>query len=232
VKQGAPGITPAFNWSAIVQAYGTALPQENPVQVATAWDANGIPTAYDMTLYVNAGPPGDDATVDIPSSLDGVNAAQASYIGWDSTGQTAKWAQLPVGNWQYATGISASASNTTTQKQVASILVQAQPYNWWPEVDGQIGVIGAVDTQINAVARISGSSGQICGFGYGAPGSSPGPIGLHKYQLGVGSANIVPAGSAVTIYLYAENTTSSGNAWSTTTSAFFGVKPHYVLSTL
>lgn len=232
VKQGTPGITPSFNISQVIQAYGTALPQTNPVQVATAWDSNGIPTAYDLVFYNQSGPPGDDASVEIPSSLDGVNAAQASYIGWDAPAQQAKWAQLPVGNWQYATGISASASNTTTQKQVASILVQAQPYDWWPEVDGEISVIGAVDTQINAVARVNGSSGAICGYGYGAAGASPGPIGLHKYGLGVGSTNIVPAGQAKTIYLYAENQTASPNAWSTTSSAFFQVKPHYVLSTL
>lgn len=149
-------------------------------------------------------------------------------IGWDPGSGQAQWQPVPVGNWYYATGITASASNTNSQKQIGAIQVPAQLQAWWPEVQAQANVIGAVDTRVDLVARVNGPSGQICAYGYGNPGASPGTVYAIASGLGPGSANIVPAGQAATIYLYAENKTSSANQWSTTASCTFQCRPSFV----
>lgn len=226
-EAGADGASPTLTLTQVQVAYGDSLPGTNPAVVFTP-ASGGTPPNYDITYYVNAGAPGTNGTSTISSTLDGVAAQEGYLVGWDSTASAAQWQPIPVDNWYNATGISASASNTSTQKQVASIAVAARPYDWWPEARGQINVIGAVDTQVNAVARVGGTSGEICGLGYGAPGDSPPAASLDPFGLSAGSSNIVSAGSAATIYLYAENQTDSANAWSTTSDCFFQVRPSAV----
>lgn len=228
VQPGPPGPATKYTISMVQVAYGTALPSPNPVVTPTEWDSYGNPVALNMVFYVNAGQPGDDGDSIIPATLDGV-AAQAGYmIGWDAENNTAQWQPIPVGNWYYATGITASASNTNSQKQIGAIQVPAQLQAWWPEVQAQANVIGAVDTRVDLVARVGGTAGQICAYGFGNPGASPGTVYAIASGLGPGSANIVPAGQAATIYLYAENKTSSANQWSTTASCSFQVRPSFV----
>lgn len=228
VQPGPPG--PATKWaiSMVPVAYGTPLPSPNPEVVATEWDSEGNPVALSLTFYNWAGPAGQDGQSVIPATLDGVAAKAGYMIGWDAENNTAQWQPAPVGAWQYATGIVASASNTNSQKQIGSIQVQAQAQAWWPEVQAQGNVIGAVDTRVDLVARVGGTAGEICAYGFGNPGVSPGTVYAIASGLGPGSANIVPAGQAATIYLYAENKTSSANDWSTTASCSFQVRPSFV----
>lgn len=228
VQPGPPGPATKFTISMVQVAYGTPLPSPNPVVTPTEWDSYGNPVALNAVFYVNAGQSGADGQSIIPATLDGV-AAQAGYmIGWDEENNTAQWQPLPIGGWQYATGIAASASNNNSQKQIGAIQVAAQQRAWWPEVQAQANVIGAVDTRVDLVARVGGTAGEICAYGYGNPGAAPGTVYAIANGLGPGSANIVPAGQAATIYLYAENKTSSANQWSTTASCSFQVRPSFV----
>lgn len=228
VQPGPPGPAMQFSFQQVQVAYGTPLPAVNPGVVPTAWDANGIPTALSLTFYVNSGKDGAPGSATIPQILDGVTAAAGMVIGWDAANSTAQWQQIPMGGWQYATGIVASASNTNTQKQIGAIQVAAQPQAWWPEVKAQANVVGAVDTLVDLVARVNGTAGEICAYGYGNPGSAPGTVTAISDGLGPGSLNIIPAGQAATIYLYAENQTSSANDWSTTARCSFACRPNFV----
>lgn len=228
VQPGPPGPAVRFAFNVIPVAYGTALPSPNPEVVATEYDSAGNPTALSLTFYISQGPAGQDGETTISQELGGVMAAAGYMIGWDATSGEAQWQPIPVGNWQYATGIVASASNTNSQKQIAAIQVPAQLAAWWPEVKAQANVVGAPDTMVDLVARVNGTSGAICAYGYGNPGASPGTVTAISYGLGPGSANIVPAGQAATIYLYAENQTSSANDWSTTNRCSFQVRPSFV----
>lgn len=228
VQPGPPGPAVKFTFQMIPVAYGTPLPSPNPEVVETEWDSNGDPVALSLTFYNWAGPPGQDGQTTISQVLGGVTAAAGYMIGWDPDSGQAQWQPVPVGNWYYATGITASASNTNSQKQIGAIQVPAQLQAWWPEVQAQANVIGAVDTRVDLVARVGGTAGQICAYGFGNPGASPGTVYAIASGLGPGSANIVPAGQAATIYLYAENKTSSANQWSTTASCSFQVRPSFV----
>lgn len=232
VQPGPPGPATKYTFQMVQVAYGVALPTTNPAVTPTEWDSYGNPVALNVTFYVNSGAAGKDGETTISAELDGVTALQGFMIGFDPSNQAARWQQIPVGNWYNATGFAASASNTTTQKLIGSVNVPGQPYSWWPEITGQALIIGAVDTQVNLVARVGGSKGAICGYGYGAAGATPPPITAISSGLGVGSANIVAAGAATNIYLYAENQTASPNAWSTTASAIFQVRPSFVPTTL
>lgn len=228
VQPGPPGPAVKFTFQMIPVAYGTPLPSPNPEVVETEWDSNGDPVALSLTFYNWAGPAGQDGQTTISQVLGGVTAAAGYMIGWDPDSGQAQWQPVPVGNWYYATGIVASPANTNSQKQIGAIQVPAQLLAWWPEVKAQANVVGAVDTMVDLVARVSGPSGQICAYGYGNPGASPGTVQAISYGLGPGSANIVPAGQAATIYLYAENQTASANQWSTTARCSFQVRPSFV----
>lgn len=228
VQPGPPGPAVKFAISYVQVAAGTALPAENPAVVATAWDAYGNPTALSLTFYGNAGPAGASGTTTISQVLDGVSAAAGMMIGWDPVNGAAQWQQIPLGGWEYATGIAASASNTNTQKEIGAISFTAQAQAWWPEIKAQANVVGAVDTLIDLVARVNGTAGEICGYGFGSPGTAPPTVTAISSGLGPGSANIIPAGVAATIYLYAENQTSSANGWSTTARCSFQARPNFV----
>jgi hypothetical protein len=145
-------------------------------------------------------------------------------IGYDATNARPQWQPKLVGNYYFANSVPATASNTSAVKPMTSISVPALPFAWWPEVTGQANVIGAVDTRVDLVARISSTGGTVCGYGYGASGATPPPVAFSPFGLAVGSSNIIPAGSGATIFFNAENQTASANPWNTTSSAFFQVK--------
>jgi hypothetical protein len=226
VQPGPPGPATQYAFTMVQVAYGTPLPPINPAVVPTQWDANNIPTALNVTFYVNAGAPGAPGGTMILTATDLTGSPAAGMmIGYDSDENTAQWQKLPLGEWNYAEGILANPSTTVQQKSIGTG-IKYGPYtvDTWPYVDAQIEVVGAPDVRVNLVARINGPSGEICSLGVGQPGAAPPLLHSHAYGLGPGSANIIPAGQTATIFLYAEAQSSSPNAWSTTTNCTFAVK--------
>jgi hypothetical protein len=226
IFKGDPGDAPTVTWTMSQVAYGSSLPSTNPVVVFTP--ASGLtPPNYDLTFYVNAGSPGASAANTLispqPSDLDG-SPADGYLIGYSSSLSEAQWQPIPVGNYYFDGSISATSSNTNAVKNLSSIAIASQPFDWWPEISAATNVIGASDTRVDLVARIGSTSGTICGYGYGQAGSSPPPVSAGPYGLAVGAGTIISAGSGATIYLNAENQTSSANPWNTTSSSFFQVK--------
>jgi hypothetical protein len=228
---GPPGPSPTFTFTTTQVAHGSSLPNPNPAVVFTP-ASGATPPNYAITTYVNAGQDGAAAANTLispqPSDLEGTPAA-GKIIGYSVADSKAQWQPKPVSNWYWATP-AATSSNNTASKNLASISVPSQPFDWWPEVLAQTTVVGAVDTRVDLVARVGSTSGEICGYGYGAPGAAPPPIATLPYGLAVGSANIITAGSGATIFLNAENKTASVAAWNTTSSTTFAVRPSPVPS--
>ncbi|OBG71324.1 MULTISPECIES: hypothetical protein [unclassified Mycobacterium] len=224
IAKGDPGVSPTMTFQTVQVAAGTTLPSPNPAVVFTPASGD-TPPNYAVTMYVNAGATGAAGGTEILTATDLEGTAAAGYlIGYSAADSKAKWLPIPVGGWYLAESIAATASNTNALKNMSSIAIGAQPFDWWPEVFAQAQVIGATDTRVDLVARINSTTGDICGYGYGAAGAAPPPVIALPSGLVAGSDNIIPAGEAATIFLNAENQTDSDNPWNTTTSASFQVK--------
>lgn len=224
IAKGDPGVSPTLTFQTVQVAAGTALPSPNPAVVFTPGSGD-TPPNYALTQYVNAGATGAPGGTEILTATDLEGSAAAGYtIGYSATDSKAQWQPKLAGNWYVASPISATASNTNAQKNLASISIPAQPFNWWPEIQAQAQVIGASDTRVDLVARINSTTGTICGYGYGVTGAAPPTVVALPSGLAVSSANIISAGSSATIFLNAENQTASANPWNTTSSASFQVK--------
>lgn len=229
VEPGPVGPAPRFVFQMIQVAYGTPLPAVNPVSTPTEYDSYGNPIVSNLTFYVNSGSPGVNGTTTIMTASDLEGTAQAGFvIGYDAPTSKPQWQAPLIGSWYYAAGIGATSSDTTTQKQIGSIAVPSQPQAYWPKVEAQATIVGASDTRVDLVARIGSSTGEICAYGYGSPGAAPPVVVTQAYELGPDSPNIVAADTPVVLYLFAENQTSSPNAWSATSSCTFSVKPDFV----
>jgi hypothetical protein len=224
VEQGPAGLTPTFTVTTNQVASGTVLPSPNPAVTVTP-GSGSTPPNYALTFYINAGATGASGTTTIMTATDLEGTAQALYmIGYDAANARPQWQPKPVGNYYFTNSVPATSSNTNVVKPLASIAIAPYPFSWWPEVSGQINVIGAVDTRVDLVARINSTGGTICGYGYGAAGNAPPPTSVGPWGLAVGGNSIIPSGTGATIFFNAENQTSSANPWNTTSSAFFQVK--------
>jgi hypothetical protein len=228
VSTGPAGLSPTFSTTMVQLANGTALPSPNPAVVFTAGSGSNPPN-YALTFYVNAGATGS-TTSSILTATDLENTAQSGYvIGYDSVNAKAQWQPMLNGGCYYANTISATTSNTISIKNMASINIPAQPFNWWPQVFAAANVIGAVDTRVDLVARAtttagSYSTGNECARGYGVAGATPPPVTAIPNGLYTGSPNIIPAGAQAYLYLNAENQNPSAvGAWYTTSAAWFQV---------
>lgn len=229
---GPPGPSPTFTQTVVQVAYGSALPSPNPAVVFTP-AAGATPPNYALTFYINAGQPGTSAANTLispaPSDLEGSPAA-GMIIGYSVADTKAQWQPKPVGKWYWGGSIAATTSNNNTSKNLRSIVIPVQLFDWWPEVLAQTTVIGAVDTRVDLVARINATGGPVCAYGYGAPGAAPPPVIAIPNGLEIGS-NVIAAGAGpTTIFLNAENQTASVAAWNTTSSTTFQVRPSPVPS--
>lgn len=227
VSKGDTGLSPTLTFAQVQVAYGTSLPGTNPAVVFTP-GSGSTPDNYAITTYLNAGATGSTGTPSILTASDLEGTAQGGYvIGYSNTDSMAQWQPKLCGGYFFTNTFSATSSNTVALKSITSITISALPFAWWPEVSGQVNVIGAVDTRVDLVARINSTSGNVCGYGMGLAGAAPPPPVLQPYGLTTGS-NTIAAGSAATIFFNAENQTASSNPWNTTSggvsSGYFSVK--------
>ena len=209
----------------------TASPTVAFTQVSPG--GSGVAAHYTVALGIPAGTPGSASAFELQNATDlTVGTAAIGMVPTvSSLGPVAfTLTAPPVVTW-YSTptsgggSIGATASNVNTIKNLASLAIPSKPFAWWPEIYAQCLTVGAVDTQVNLVARLGGSANTfpIISIGLGEAGASPAPTVLQPQGL-TNSVGIVAASTAATIFLNAENQTSSANAWSVAAGALFGVK--------
>ena len=227
VDSGPAGPPATMSFTVSPVAYGTTLPSPNPAVV------NPSPGVYDLTIYLNEGAPGSPGTYNLQGSQDVSGTATVGYVpvitsltgGGGPHPLQFQWQpELGSGGYYSTTGGAATASNTTSPKNLTAIGIAPRPYAWWPECKGQALTVGASDTRVDYTARINSTSGQIVGYGLGQAGAAPCPTGLIDQGLNLTGPQIVPANTAATIYFNAENQTSSINPWSVAAGWFFSVK--------
>lgn len=225
VAAGRPGLSPEITVTMVEVDPSDSLPSPNPAVTVTDLGDPGTRRTESWTLYVHAGAQGDPGSTVLLSASDLEGTATNGYfIGYKSADTKAQWQPMPCGGYYYASGISATASNTNTVKTITSISVPARPFQWWPVVHAQTQVVGASDVRVDLVARLNANNGNICAYGFGTPGDAPPTVYTMPNRLVLGSDNIVGAGDSAVIYLTAENQTSSPNPWNTTTSTTFEVE--------
>jgi hypothetical protein len=239
VEQGESGLPPTLNFTVTQVAAGTALPSPNPAVTVVSPGGPGVASVLNVDISLNAGTTGPSGAATILNATDLENTPTAgNMIGFDAVNNKAQWQPIFTGSWYFLGSIQATASDTTSVKNLGSLAIPAQLFAWWPEVYAQGLVIGAVDTQVNLVARINSDSvssggGIVCAQGLGAAGAAPAPISVIPMGLQLGTVPasgttpttpIIPAGTAVTIFLNAENQTASANAWNTAAGAWMQVK--------
>jgi hypothetical protein len=239
VEQGEPGLPPTLNFTINQLPATTALPSPNPAVTVSNPGGPGVASVIDVVISLNSGEQGPEGVLSVLSAVDLENTPSAGdMIGFDAVNNKAQWQPIYTGSWDFLGGIGATESNTQSVKNMGSLAIPAQPFAWWPEVYAQGVVIGAVDTQVNLVARINSDSvstggGIVCAQGLGAAGAAPPPISVIPMGLQLGTVPaagstpttpIIPAGTAVTIFLNAENQTASANAWNTAGGAWMQVK--------
>jgi hypothetical protein len=235
IEQGDDGVSPTLTFVYQQVAAGTALPSPNPSVVFTP-ASGSTPPNYEVTITGNAGADGSTSSGGFGfASIEGSPAAGFT-IGFDPSTSLPQWQAELSTNYYFAGSLGATSSTTVSVKPIGSLAIPALSRAYWPEVLAYGEIIGAVDTQVDLVARLNSSTpasggsptGAELGRGKGQAGAAPCPTLLIPNMLAVGSDNIVAAGAAATIFLNAENQTSSANAWNVASGAWFQVKPHFV----
>jgi hypothetical protein len=228
--QGEPGLPIVVDSST-----ATALsPGSDPTFVFTPVSPGGpgVAAHYTVQAGIPSGAAGETSAFALASATDLSGTAAVGMVPTVSslgpvaftltTPPAVSWYSVP------ATGlgsIPATAFNVNTIKNLGSLAIPAKPFAWWPEVYATALTIGAVDTQVNLVARLGGSANTfpIISTSLGQAGVNPAPTTLWPQGLSL-TAGIVAASTAATIFLNAENQTSSANDWNTAAGALFGVK--------
>jgi hypothetical protein len=228
--------------SVIVDSYTThqvAFGTTPPASVVTIVSPGGPGVAAHVTIdaYVNSGEKGDTGT---PSVL-GADDLTGTPVGGQvlaavtpGSGDVVavQFVTPKVGPIYSLPTISTTALSTSAQRALGSLTIPAQPWAWWPEVDGECVITNAIDTRVDLVARINSVSGDQVGYGHGAgAGAGPTTLGLHSAfgaalpgsgtdgMNGIGYGRVA-AGAACTIFFRAENQVSSSNQWSTGAGSF------------
>jgi len=229
---GTPGLPPTISIGTVTTLSAGSSATATLTQL-TAGGA-GVASTYSLNLGLPAGATGSTgsysigastdyvagtstATTSAPSGLGTLALANGFTLMWNAT--TSKFSPVPPpkGAVYFPTSISATSGNTAGPRQLAQIVIPAQPYNFFPVVSGQCIVTGTVNTQCNLYAYIGNSSGQQVGIGYSAPGTATqAPVLTSNVPTGSGSTyGQVSAGTTATIVLYAQQVASTTDAWTT-----------------
>lgn len=225
IQAGAAGQSIVIDSATATALASTASPTVEFTQVSPG--SSGVAAHYTVALGIPAGTPGASSAFALASATDLSGTAAVGQVPMvSSIGPTEFTLTTPhAASWQSAGPFSATASNVNTIKNLGSLAVSGKLFGWWIEVYAQALIIGAVDTQVNLVARLGGSTDAfpIISYALGQAGASPAPTLLIPQGLSSGTGIVAPSTGA-TIFLNAENQTASANPWSVATGATLGVK--------
>lgn len=228
-QQGPAGPAPVINWSSTPVPYGTPLQSPNPAVTTTA------PGVQNVNLQYWIGQQGPVGTMAVLSASDlegvtmpGTPPAAKNVLAFDASTSKVQFVDPRVGG-MYSVLVSSTTATAGQGRQLGSgIAVPALPYAWWPLCGAVIPVSASDNTsQVNLVARVNNAtSGDQCGIHLGTLGAL-GYTGVVEPAFGAvlpgGSTagamgsyyGAVPAGTAVTIYLRAEQQASTTSGYAT-----------------
>lgn len=224
---GDSGLPPVFDSITMEEVDpSNSLPSPNPVVTLVSAGGAGEASHYTMVFYVHSGATGATGANTISTATDlatspALGSATNSYIlVYDSTSKVWVPSAQKVGDVYIPASLSSTASGTTSPRQVSSVLVPAQPFDWRPRCFAQTVVSGSSDTRVDLLALVNDpSSGDQVGYSKGIAGATPPPnVLIPAAPAGSsvpGTYGVVSAGSAATVYLVAKQMAPSSNSWST-----------------
>lgn len=243
VEQGVPGLPPVLNTGST-----TTLAAGSPATFQLVQTAEGGPgTASQYT--VNAGLPqgiaGPAYQTEIISASDltGTPAAGYTIVYVPAQGNTpaqTAWAAMPFSAVYNATSIANTTTSGGGNRTLYALSIPAQANLWVPIIWAQSTITGTASTvQVDLVARQNNGTtafnGTQVAVGNGVPGAGP----TNQYIMpawttqisGDSGAGVIPANTAVEIYLNAEQQDSSEDAYSTSNTTYtLGVLPLGIIS--
>lgn len=185
------------------------------------------PNVYELNLSTRKGPPGDDGNTvldvdDFPDSAPG----QVITVDGDGTGFELTSPKVGDSYWPASIANTPSGNPSYT---LCSVGIEAQPFDWRPEVSGWCVVTGTgSDVAVNLIARLDdAAAGNIVGMAYDRIGGVSPPTHTLVDGPPTGSAdgyNRVAAGVAATIYLRAERRSGTETFTTSNTTTRFKVK--------
>ena len=219
---GTPGLPPGISIGTVTTLSAGASATAALTQLTAG--GPGTASTYALNLGIPVGATGSTGSFTIQTATDYALGSGSLTTGnaliYNSSTSKFNPLPLPLASANFPTAINSTSGTGAGPRQLASVVIPAQTYPWYPLVSAQTIVSGTVNTQVNLQAYITNTSGQQVGIGYSAPGIANQVVTLiSAAPTGSGSTyGQVSAGTTATIVLYATQVASTSDAWSTSAS--------------
>ena len=214
------------------------LEPDDPTDASAEWDlvaeeTDTVGPTYDMNLTLHRGAAGDDGVLTILTAgdFDDTDAAAGFVLALKSDGEGGydgvEAVSMKVGNLYWPTSIS-SISNATGNNALCAIAIPSQPWGYRLAVEGQQTISpDGPDIQVDAVARLGTTSGDIIARGMGLAGGAVqnvilSPVPAINASPGFGE---VSDGAAKTVYIRLEQVGTGTDTFDAVSGrGFFGAR--------
>ena len=231
--QGDPGKTLVLRNINLVE-----LEPDDPTDASAEWDlvaeeTDTVGPTYDMNLTLHRGAAGDDGVLTILTAgdFDNTGAAAGFVLALKSDGEGGydgvEAVSMKVGNLYWPTSIS-SISNATGNNGLCAIAIPSQPWGYRLAVEGQQTISpDGPDIQVDVIARLGTTSGDIIARGQGLAGGAVqnlilSPVPAINAAPGFGE---VSDGAAKTVYIRLEQVGSGTDTFDAVSGrGFFGAR--------
>lgn len=223
LASGDSGPPPTLRNVIMNQVASGTTPPASSFSLVSAGSA-GVPSVYDLVLYVNAGAQGlQGPSTTISTAPDLVGPLVDGYM-LQYNASDAKWHVVPrpVGGIYPLTTFTAYTGNASSA-QLGTYTIPAQPFAWTPTVLGGYAVpTGTANTHVDLQVLInSPTTGAQIAYGRGVTGANPGPCNLECVYGGPSwptgttiTAPVIAAGVACPVFYMANQTASTTDSWS------------------
>lgn len=231
--QGEDGKIPVFRNINVVE-----LEPDDPTDASAEWTlaveaTDTVGPLYDLTLTLHRGEAGADGVMTILTAgdFDDTGAAAGMVLALKSNGaggyDGVEAVTMKVGNLYWPTSI-ATISNATGANALCAIAVGAQPFGYRLAVEGQQTISpDGPDIQVDVIARLGTTSGDIIARGQGLAGGAVqnlilSPVPAINAAPGFGE---VSDGAAKTVYVRLEQVGSGTDTFDAVSGrGFFGAR--------
>lgn len=217
--RGDKGFTPTIRKVNVTElAYYDPTPASGVWTLVTEGTATRAPV-LDLDLELHAGAPGNTPTVNLldAGDLDDGGSPTPEYIfKINSAGDGAELVAQKVGNMYWPTSI-ATATNASDDTALASVTIPAHSFAWRPRCHGQVILSpDGPDIQVDLVARLNSTTGDVVARGYGLSGGNEQVLALAAAPPAASATDFgeVASGSQV-IYFRAEKIGSGADTYDT-----------------